>query len=173
MRFTGLRSTLQVLAGHPLIIGLSTACHPSPGESGGGAPPTDPGLMPFFEATADPMIIFGPDFTVRMANAAADRLLRVPGGHLLGRSVLESALLARVLGDANVPQRLRDSASVVHDEVTVTDLEGQPLQCQVEALRLADGRVLLHLQDTTATLRARAAVRAVEGLHRAAAEALP
>jgi nitrogen-specific signal transduction histidine kinase/CheY-like chemotaxis protein len=129
--------------------------------------------MPFFEATTDPMILFGPDFTVRMANAAADRLLRVPAGQLLGRSVLESALLASVLGGASVPQRLRDSTSVVHDEVTVKDIEGQPLQCHVEALRLADGGVLLHLQDTTATLRARAAVRAVEDLHRAAAGALP
>lgn len=173
MRFTGLRIALRFLAAHPLIIGIPGTRHPSPGESGGGPPPADPGLMPFFEATANPMILFGPDFIVQMANAAADRLLRVPDGHLPGRSVLESALLARVLGDANVPQRLRDSTSVLHDEVTVTDLEGQPLQCQVEALRLADGRVLLHLQDTTATLRARATVRTVESLHRAAAEALP
>jgi two-component system cell cycle sensor histidine kinase/response regulator CckA len=173
MRFTGLRIISHFLAAHPLIIGLPTVRHPSPGESGGGPPPADPGLLPFFEATADPMILFGPDFIVRMANAAADRLLHVPEGHLLGRSVLESALLARVLGDASVPQRLREGTNVVHDEVTVTDIEGQPLQCQVEAMRLADGRMLLHLRDTTATLRARATVRAVEGLHRAAAEALP
>ncbi len=173
MRFTGLRSTLQVLAAHPLIVGLSSTRHPSPDESGGGPPPADPGLMPFFEATADAMILFGPDFIVGMANAAAHRLMRVPDGQLPGRSVLESALLARVLGDANVPQRLRGSTSVLRDEVTVTDIEGQPLQCQVEALRLADGRVLLHLQDTSATLRARATVRAADGLQRAAAEALP
>ena len=94
MRFTGLRSTLQILAAHPLIIGLQAARHPSPGGSGDGPPPADPGLMPFLEATADPMILFGPDFMVRMANAAAHRLLRVPDGHLLGHSVLESALLA-------------------------------------------------------------------------------
>jgi hypothetical protein len=111
MRFTGPRSALHFLAAHPLIIGLPGARHPSPGESGGGPAPADPGLMPFFAATADPMILFGPDFIVHMANAAADRLLRMPVGHLLGRSVLESALLARVLGDANVPQRLRDPAT--------------------------------------------------------------
>jgi two-component system cell cycle sensor histidine kinase/response regulator CckA len=173
MRFTGLRTTLHFLAAHPLIVGLSTARHPSPGDSGGGPPGAGPGLMPFFEASADPMILFGPDFIVQMANAAASRLLRVPDGHLPGRSVLESPLLARVLGDANVPQRLRGGTGVVQDEVTVADIEGQPLQCRLEALQLADGRVLLHLQDTTATLRARAAVRAVEDLHRAAADALP
>ena len=173
MRFAGLRTTFHLLAAHPLIIGLASARHPSPGESGGGPPPADPGLTPFFEATADPMVLFGPDFTILMANSAADRLLRAPDGQLLGRPVLESALLTRVLGGASVPQRLRGSTSMVRDEVTVTDIEGQPLQCHVEALRLADGRVLLHLQDTTAMLRARASVRAVEDLHRAAAEALP
>ena len=153
--------------------GHESAPRPEPGEGGVGLPPADPGLAPFFEASADPMIIFGPDFIVRMANAAASRLLHVPEGHLPGRSVLESELLARLLGDALVPQRLRSGTSAVHDEVTVTDAEGQPLQCRIEALRLADGRVLLHLQDTTAALRARAALRAVEDLHRAAAEALP
>ena len=173
MRLTGLRATLHFLAAHPLVIGLSSARHPSPGESGGGPPAGDPGLQPFFEATADPMILFGPDFVVRMANAPAEQLLRVPDGHLLGRSVLESALLARLLGDAGVPQRLRGDTGAVRSEVTVPGHEGQPLQCRLEAVRLADGGVLLHLQDTTATLRARATVRAVEDLHRAAAEALP
>ena len=173
MRSTGPQTLLHFLAAHPLILGLESARHPSPGESGGGPPPADPGLMPFFEATADPMILFGPDFTVLMANAAADRLLHVPDGQLHGRSVLESPLLARVLGDAGVSQRLRGDTSLVRDEVTVTDIEGQPLQCHVEALRLTHGRVLLHLQDTTATLRAHAALRAVEDLHRAAAEVLP
>ena len=173
MRFTGLRTIFDFLAAHPLLIGLACARHPSPGGSGGGPPPADPGLTPFFEATADPMILFGPDFVVLTANAAANRLLRVPDGQLHGRSVLESALLARVLGGASVPQRLHGSTNVVRDEVTVADAEGQPLQCHVEALRLADGRVLLHLQDITATLRARATVRAVEDLQRAAAEALP
>ena len=173
MRFTGLRTALHFLAAHPLIIGLASARHLSPSESGGGPPAADPGLAPFFEATADPMILFGPDFIVRMANAAASRLLRVPDGQLHGRSVLESALLARVLGGASVPQRLRGDTTVVRDEVTVTDVEDQPLQCHVEAFRLADGCVLLHLQDTTAALRARAALRTVEDLRHAAAEALP
>ncbi len=173
MRSTGVRSAWHFLAAHPLIVGLPPARHPSPGESGGGPPAADPALAPFFEATADPMILFGPDFIVRMVNAAADRLLRLPEGRLRGRSVLESALLARVLGDADVPRRLADGAGPLRDEVTLTDLEGQPLQCQVEALRLPDGSMLLHLHDTTAALRARATVRAADGLQRAAAEALP
>ena len=173
MRFIGLRTAFRFLAAHPLIIGLAAPRHLSSSESGGGPPAADPGLEPFFQATTDPMIIFGPDFIVRMANAAAGRLLRVPDGQLAGRSVLESALLARVLGGASVPQRLRGGTTVVRDEVTVVDAEGQPLQCRIEALRLLDGRVLLHLQDATAALRARAALRAVEDLHRAAAEALP
>jgi two-component system cell cycle sensor histidine kinase/response regulator CckA len=173
MRFTGLRTVFHLLAAHPLMIGLASARHLSPSGSGGGPPPADPGLAPFFEATADPMILFGPDFIILMVNAAAGRLLRVPEAKLPGRSVLESALLARLLGSASVPQRLRGSTSVVRDEVTLTDVEGQPLQCNVEALRLADGRVLLHLQDVTGALRAGAALRAMEDLHRAAAEALP
>ena len=173
MRSTGLRVALHFFASHPLIIGLASARHLSSSESGGGTPAADPGLGPFFEATTDPMIIFGPDFIILMANAAAGRLLRVPDGQLQGRSVLESSLLARVLGGASVPQRLRGGTSVVRDVVTVADAEGQPFQCHVEALRLLDGRVLLHLQDATAALRARTALRAVEDLHRAAAEALP
>jgi two-component system, cell cycle sensor histidine kinase and response regulator CckA len=173
MRFTGLRTAFQFLAPHPLIIGLAPARRLSPAEGGGGPPEAEPALAPFFEATADPMILFGPDYIVRMSNAAAGRLLRMSDGRLNGRSVLESPLLARLLGGASVPQRLRGATTVVHEEVTVADGEGQPLQCHVEALRLADGSVLLHLQDTTAALRARAALRAVEDLHRAAADALP
>ena len=174
MRSTGLRAALQLFVSHPLIIGLAPARHFSSSESGADSPPlVDPGLGPFFEATSDPMVVFGPDFIVLMANAAACRLLRVPDGQLIGRSVLESALLARVIGGASVPQRLRGATTIVRDEVTVVDAEGQPLQCHVEALRLADGRVLLHLRDVTAALRARTALHALEDLHRAAAEVLP
>jgi two-component system, cell cycle sensor histidine kinase and response regulator CckA len=172
MGSTGLRSALRFLASHPLIVGLAPARHLSSSE-GGGPVPADPGLAPFFEATTDPMVVFGPDFIVLMANAAACRLLRTTEGQLTGRSVLESALLARLLGGASVPQRLRGGTTVVRDEVAVVDAEGQPVQCQVEALRLADGRVLLHLRDVTAALRARTALRALEDLHRSAAEVLP
>ena len=106
MRSTGLRAALQLFVSHPLIIGLAPARHFSSSESGADSPPlVDPGLGPFFEATSDPMVVFGPDFIVLMANAAACRLLRVPDGQLIGRSVLESALLARVIGGASVPQR--------------------------------------------------------------------
>jgi two-component system, cell cycle sensor histidine kinase and response regulator CckA len=173
MGSTGLRSVLHFLASHPLIVGLAPARHLSSSEGGGGPEPADPGLAPFFEATSDPMVVFGPDFIVLMANAAACRLLRVTEAQLTGRSVLESALLARVLGGASVPQRLRGGTTVVRDDVAVVDAEGQALQCHVEALRLADGRVLVHLRDVTAALRARTALRALEDLHRSAAEVLP
>ena len=49
----------------------------APGEGTGGPPAADSGLAPFFEATADPMIVYGPDFIVLMANPAAGRLLRL------------------------------------------------------------------------------------------------
>jgi nitrogen-specific signal transduction histidine kinase/ActR/RegA family two-component response regulator len=173
MGSTGLRSALHFLASHPLIVGLSAARHLSSSEGGGGPVPADPGLAPFFEATSDPMVVFGPDFLVLMANAAACRLLRVTEAQLIGRSVLESALLARVLSGASVPQRLRGGTTVVRDEVAVVDAEGQPLQSHVEALRLPDGRVLVHLRDVTAAFRARTALRALEDLHRSAAEVLP
>jgi CheY-like chemotaxis protein len=62
---------------------------------------------------------------------------------------------------------------MVRDEVVVADVESQPIQFQVEAFRLASGSVLLHLQDTTAALRARSALDSAEALHRAAMEALP
>ncbi len=169
MRF--LHSVVLSLASHPLLLGSGPARHLSPREAGG-ARTEDPGLLPFFESTADPMLIYGPDFTVLTANAAAARLLRTPESQLAGRSVLESALLANVLGNASVPQRLRN-ADAVRDEVVVMDAEGQPIQVAVEAMRLGGGHVLLHLQDTTAALRSRSALRSIEELHRAAAEALP
>ena len=147
---------LTQLARHPLMMGLGPGHHPSPNEGGGGPPAVaDPGLKSFFEATLDPMLLYGPDLVIVVSNAAASRLMRMPDDQLRGRSVLEVALLARILGAASVPQRLRGTTSVVRDEVTVADAEGQPIQCQVEALQLSDGRVLLHLQDTTPALRAR------------------
>ncbi len=165
---------LVSLARFPLMMGLGPARRLSPDDGGSGPPPVaDPGLKPFFEVTLDPMLLYGPDLVIVVANTAASRLMRLPDDQLRGRSVLEVALLARILGAASVPQRLRGTTSVVRDEVTVADAEGQPIQCHVEALQLHDGRVLLHLQDTTPALRARSALRAIEELHRAAAEALP
>ncbi len=143
----------------------------SPDESSAAAP--DPALGPFFDATAEPMLLYGPDFVVVRANEAAGRLLREPHGRLRGRSVLESPLLSRLLAGASVPQRLQGDARVVRDEVTIADLEGQPLQCRVEAMRLDDGRVLLHLRDDTPVQRAVAALHSLEELHRASAGVLP
>jgi len=154
-----------------LLVGLGPPRRLAPGEGAEAAP--EPALAPFFEATADPMLLYGPDFIVVLANEAAGRLLREPHGRLRGRSVLESSLLSRLLAGASVPQRLQGETRVVRDEVTVADLEGQPLQCRIEALRLDDGRVLLHLQDTTPAQRAVAALRSLEELHRASAGVLP
>jgi CheY-like chemotaxis protein len=145
----------------------------SPDDPSGPAPGPEAALAPFFAATADPMLLYGPDFIVTVANEAAGRLLGEPHGRLAGRSVLESPLLSRLLAAAGVPQRLRDDARVARDEVTVADREGRPLQVRLEALRLEDGRVLLHLQDTTAALRATAALAALEELRRASADVLP
>jgi two-component system, cell cycle sensor histidine kinase and response regulator CckA len=146
--------------------------HHSPDESSGPQPRPDLPLAPFFDATADAMLVYGPDFIVLAANEAAGRLLHEPG-RLLGRSVLESSLLARLLAASSVPQRLQGDTRHVRDEVTIADIEGQPLQCRLEALRLDDGRILLHLQDTTPVQRAIAALRSLEELHRASAAVLP
>ena len=173
MRFDDLRTALGHLAPLPCIAGLAPAFHPAPGEAGGGPPVAPEGLEAFFETTGDAMLLYGPDLIVTTANAAAGRFLRVPPEQLRGRSVLENDLLARILTAASVPQRLRETAAVLRDDVTVADAEGQPTQCHLEALRLGDDRVLLHLQDTTVVLRTRATLRALGELHRATTETLP
>ena len=171
MRFDALRSFGHLLASRPLILGLDPLRHFAPDEGGGDPPATAaPDLGRFFEATHDPLLVYGADLQVAAANEAAARLLRQPVEQLLGRSVLEIPLLVRAIGAASVPQRLRGDVTLVRDEVTLVDAEGQALQCRLEALRLADDRVLLHLQDTTAALRAQAALHVVEDLHRAAGE---
>ena len=174
MRSFDLRAALAHLAAQPCIVGLGPACLRAPGEGPGepAAPPAR-GLDAFFEATGDPMLVYGPDLSVTAANVAAGRFLRVPAHELPGRSVLENTLLARILTAASVPQRLRDTVALVRDDVTVADAEGQPLQCRVEAMHMTDGQVLLHLQDTTAALRMRSALRLLEESQRSLADVLP
>ncbi|HET7226689.1 MAG TPA: response regulator [Candidatus Eisenbacteria bacterium] len=144
-------------------------------EGGGGAPiVTDPGLKTFFETTADPMALVDADLKIMVANPAAGRFLGMLPKHLRGTPVLEVAVLARILTAASVPQRLRaGEEAVISDDVSLTDSEGQPIQCHLEAVPLGDGRTLIHLQNTTPVLRARAQLQQAEQLHRAIFEALP
>ncbi len=174
MRFVHLRAAAASLFARPCIVGLGPAAHRAPGEGGGEpAAPVARGLESFFETTGDAMLIYAPDLAIVAVNDAAGRFLRAPADDLRGRSVLENALLARILTAASVPQRLREPDAALRDDVTVADAEGQPLQCRVEALRLADGQVLLHLQDTTTALRLRTALHATEESQRALSESLP
>ena len=122
----------------PLVVGSGRPGDASPG-GGGSAPGSDAALAAFLEATADPMLLFGPDFVVTAANEAAGRLLREPPARLIGRSVLESAPLSRLLSAAQVPQRLQGGTRLVRDEVTMADPEGQPVECRLEAVRLPGG----------------------------------
>ena len=148
--------------------------HFASGEAPGTPIVTDPGLKTFFEVTADPMALVDQDLKILVANPAAGRFLGMLPKHLRGTPVLEVSLLARILTAASVPQRLRASdEGVISDDVSVTDSEGQAIQCHLEAIPIGDGRTLVHLQNTTQVLRARAQLQQAELLHRAAFEALP
>ncbi|MBI3539366.1 MAG: PAS domain-containing protein, partial [Candidatus Eisenbacteria bacterium] len=136
-------------------------------------PPADDSFATFFETSEDPMAILDSTLRVAVANAAAARFLHTSVARLKGAAALEVDLLARLLTAASIPQRLKNDPSPVVDEVAVTDAEGQPIQCRIEAIALPRDRTLLHLRDTTATLRARGALRAAEALHRAVFAALP
>jgi PAS domain S-box-containing protein len=146
----------------------------SPGK--GGSPsrtPVDESFAAFFASSDDPMVILDSMLRVAASNPAAARFLGTPAERLRGASALEVDLFARLLTAASIPQRLKTEPSPVSDEVAVTDSEGQPIQCRIEALTLPGDRTLIHLHDTSGTLRARAALRAAEALRRAMFEALP
>ncbi len=146
---------------------------PARGTGPARTPSRDETFAAFFESSEDPMAILDSTLRVAVANAAAARFLGTSAERLKGAVALEVDLLARLLTAASIPQRLKTDPSPVADEVAVTDSEGQPIQCRIEALALPGGRTLIHLRDSTATLRARAALRAAEALHRAIFEALP
>ena len=141
--------------------------------AGGRRAAADDGLATLFETSRDPLIIIDSTLHVAEANAAAARFLAVPRERLKGAPILELDLLARLLTAASVPQRLKAEKSPIVDEVAVCDAESQSIQCRIEAMALRDGRALIHLTDTTPALRARAALRSAEQLHRAIFEALP
>jgi len=145
-------------------------------SKGGAAPRAggdDESFLALFEASEDPMVILDSTLRVVVANAAASRFLRAPADRLKGSAALEVDLLARLLTAASVPQRLKTDPMPVLDEVAVTDSEGQPIQCRIEAIAMPRDRTLIHLRDTSAMLRTRATLRAAEALHRAIFEALP
>src|SRR5439155_9156441 len=82
-------------------------------------------------------------------------------------------VLARLLTAGSFLQRVRQEPAPVVDEVAVTDAEGQPRQCRIQALPIDEDRLLLVFQDTTAVLKARGALRSAEQPHHAMLSALP
>ena len=143
---------------------------------GSGAPRAaagDESFAAFFDGSEDPMVILDAALRILAANPAAARFLGRTSARLRGTTALEADLLARLLTAASIPQRLKTDALPLVDEVAVTDAEGQPIQCRIEAVALPAGRTLIHLRDTSATLRARATLQAADALHRAIFDALP
>jgi two-component system, cell cycle sensor histidine kinase and response regulator CckA len=143
----------------------------------GSSPPRtesgDDSFALFFESSDDPMVVLDSTLQILSANPAAARFLHTHADRLRGTAVLEADLLARLLTAASIPQRLKTDPSPIIDEVAVTDSEGQPIQARIGAVALSSGRTLIHLRDTTEVLRARAALRAADSLHRAIFDALP
>jgi PAS domain S-box-containing protein len=146
---------------------------PAKGSSAPRAATGDESFATFFDSTEDPMVILDATLRILAANPAAARFLGVPADRLRGTAALEADLLARLLTAASIPQRLKTDPPPVVDEVAVTDSEGQPIQCRIEALALPGARTLVHLRDTTGMLRARATLSAADALHRAIFDALP
>ncbi len=163
---------------HPMVPPLLSLAGarlfaPTKGAGSSRAVAGDENFAALFEASEDPMVILDSTLRVAAANAAAARLMRTSVERLKGAAALEVDLLARLLTAASIPQRLKTDPSPVTDEVAVTDSEGQPVQCRIQAIALPDERTLVHLRDTSAALRARVTLRAAEALHRAIFEALP
>src|SRR5262245_59790053 len=150
----------------PLMLVPGAPRHFSPSAGGRSRAATaDDGLSTLFESSTDPMLVIDSTLHVAECNPAAARLFRTTRDRLKGAPVLEIDLLALLVTAASIPQRLKTERSPVLDQVAVSDPEGQPIQCRIEALALRDGRTLVHLTDTTQSLRSRAALRAAEQLH--------
>ena len=158
----------------PLMLAPGWGRRFSPSASGGRTRnPEEPALKPFFEASTDPMLTLDSGHVVLDANAAALRFLGVPRDRVVGASALEIDLLARLLTAGSILQRLKTDPPPIADEIMVSDSEGQAVQCRLEAIPFTHGRVVLHLHDTTAVLRARAAQHSAERLQHAVFDALP
>ena len=155
----------------PLVVG------PGPGRSprngGGRRTGEELGLHAYLERSTDAMLVLNAQHVIVDANAAAARLFGRPPESLRDSPALDVDLLARFLTAGSILQRSRTEAAPVVDEVAVSDAEGQPRQCRIQAMSLDDGRVLLGFQDTTAVLKLRAALRSAEQLRLAMLETLP
>ena len=157
----------------PLALLPGAGRYRSPREGGAAKrAAAEPPLAAFFEHSHDPLVVMDAALRVVDANPAAARFLGVSPDTIRETAALEIELLARLLAAASIPQRLRSDPAPVVDEVAVADAEGQSVQCRIEAIPLPDGRTLIHLQDTSAVLRAREALRSAEHLRQAAFEAM-
>ena len=168
MKKTSHRTPSWWLCLPPLALVPGSPRRPSPPTGG-----DETGLKAFFEQSADPMLVLDAGHGIVDFNTAATRFFNISAAKLKGASVLEVDLLARLLTAGSILQRLKTDPPPVVDEVSVGDSEGQPLQCRIEAIPISSGRVVLHLEDSTAILRAREAVASADRLHHAMFEALP
>jgi CheY-like chemotaxis protein/nitrogen-specific signal transduction histidine kinase len=158
----------------PLVLGAGSGPRFSPRAAGGSRRATeDSVLRTFFENSADPMLVLDENHVVLDANLAATHFLECPLEALRGAPVLDIDPLAQMLTTGGTLAKVRTEPSPVVDEVGITNSEGQPVQCRIEAVACGGGRTLLHLHDTTAVLRARAALRSALRLHHTWFDALP
>jgi nitrogen-specific signal transduction histidine kinase/ActR/RegA family two-component response regulator len=155
----------------PLVLVPGSPLHRSPAAAGSGT--DESGLKAFFEQSTDPLLVLDAGHTIIEFNGAASRFFKIAPAKLRGASVLEVDLLARLLTAGSILQRLKTDQPPVVDEISVGDSEGQPLQCRIEAVPISGGRVVIHLEDSTAILRAREAVKSADRLHHAMFDALP
>jgi len=144
-------------------------------RSGGAEKARDlqPDLRQFFATTSDPLLVLDNSLRVCAINAAACRYLATTTEVALNAPALEVKMLARLLAAASLPERQISSAQVVRTEVSIPDAEGRPMQCRIEVLPLAGGATLVHIEDTTALLKARRTLEAAEETHKAVFDAMP
>lgn len=130
-------------------------------------------MRQFFAGTTDPLVVLDTSLRVAAINAAACRYLATTAEVAMNAPALEIKVLARLLAAASLPERQISSAQAVRTEVSIPDAEGRPIQCRIEVLPLAGGATLVHIEDTTALLKARRALESSEATHKAVVEARP
>ena len=128
-------------------------------------------LRPFFAGTADPLLVLDTSLRVSAINAAACRYLATTAEVAMNAPALEIKMLARLLAAASLPERQISSAQAVRTEVSIPDTEGRPIHCRIEVLPLVGGATMVHIEDTTALLKARRALESSEATHKAVLEA--
>ncbi len=157
----------------PLISGFGPLHSPRNGGGSSRKTNDDPGLKYLFDRSADAMLVLDSHHVIVDANPAATLFFGRSIEALRDAPALNVDVLARLLTAGSILQRVRQEPPPVIDEIAVTDPEGQPRQCRVQALPIDEDRLLLVFQDTTAVLKARGALRAAEQLHGAMLSALP